>query len=108
MDKSLEYLLHHERKLAPPGVPVPTGTGVTGAQACSPSFQYNRVRALLFCPRCHGGKDAGLLLCWPCHQRQKRAYGGDYSKRVYVILNMLQTYLETHTATEALAYLGGE
>lgn len=44
--------------------------------------QYNRIRALAVCPNCREAKDAGLILCWPCHHTQKNRNDGSYSKRL--------------------------
>ena len=39
----------------------------------------SRVRADNTCPLCLGVKDKGLVLCWPCHRREKAANDGCYS-----------------------------
>jgi hypothetical protein len=41
--------------------------------------QHERVRALAFCVCCKQPKQIGLLICWPCHRREKAANGGGYS-----------------------------
>jgi len=70
--------------------------------------QYNRVRALNWCPRCFGAKDAKakLLVCWSCHTRLKRAYGGGHGpmERIYAPLDL---YLANHRDSAAIAWLGG-
>lgn len=71
------------------------------------TFQHERVRALIWCPRCFGHKGQDMLVCWPCNQRLKRAYSGGHGPmdRVY---DRLDAYLATHTPLEALSYLGAE
>ena len=34
-------------------------------------MDYPHVRSSIVCPLCHGHKEAGLLVCWPCY----RAWG---------------------------------
>ena len=69
---------------------------------------YNRVRALPWCPRCFGAKDAKdkLLVCWPCNTRLMRAYGGTHGpmERIYAPLDL---YLANHRDSAAIAWLGG-
>ncbi len=43
--------------------------------------QTPNVRAELTCPNCLQPKQAGLVLCWPCHHSQKRFNDGCYSKK---------------------------
>lgn len=43
--------------------------------------QYDNVRAHGTCPRCHGRKDKGLVLCWPCHHKEKGRNDGAYHPR---------------------------
>src|ERR1700676_4870170 len=68
------------------------------------TYQYNRVRALHWCPRCFGVKDYGLLVCWPCNTRLKRAYDGGHGPmgRVYPSLDL---YLANHRDSEARQWL---
>jgi hypothetical protein len=41
--------------------------------------QHERVRSLAYCICCGAPKEAGLLICWPCHRAEKRENGGAYS-----------------------------
>jgi hypothetical protein len=63
---------------------------VTPEQACTPVFMYHRVHALTWCPCClRQGKHIGLLVCWTCNTRLKRAYDGTHGPldRWYTVLN---------------------
>lgn len=42
-------------------------------------IDHPKVRAYSRCVCCGGLKDAGLVLCWPCHHKQKARNDGDYS-----------------------------
>ena len=39
----------------------------------------HHVRQDSTCPLCLGIKDQGLVLCWPCHRKEKAANHGCYS-----------------------------
>ena len=39
----------------------------------------HHVRQDSTCPLCLGIKDCGLVLCWPCHRKEKAANHGCYS-----------------------------
>ena len=55
--------------------------------------QQPHVRAFRTCICCGKQKDVGLVLCWPCHSKQKsRNYGG-YSKNINLALNNLERQL---------------
>jgi hypothetical protein len=59
--------------------------------------QYPHVRAQFTCVCCGGGKDRELLLCWPCHHKQKRQNEGGYSHRIESLLASLETRLRRQT-----------
>jgi hypothetical protein len=44
--------------------------------------QYPNIRNSVTCPNCQESKSIGLVLCWPCHHKQKHRNDGCYSKRV--------------------------
>ncbi len=69
------------------------------------TLQYDRVRALHWCPKCKRAKDKGLLVCWPCIIRLKQAYGGSYGP-MNRLLPKLDEYLFDHNESEALSWLG--
>jgi hypothetical protein len=75
-----------------------TGEQLLGTATQTP--QYNRVRALDWCPRCYNSKDMGLLVCWPCHHRLKRSYDGGHGpmERIYP---WLDRFLYDHRDAEA-------
>jgi len=61
--------------------------------------QHPRVRALPVCIECGGLKDAGLLLCWPCHREQKRANAGSYDNKLETNFELIETglvYVDQH------------
>jgi hypothetical protein len=70
--------------------------------------QYDRVRALHWCPRCFGVKDAKakLLVCGPCNTRLKRAYDGGHGPMEWIYPD-LDLYLANHRDSEAISWLGG-
>lgn len=67
--------------------------------------QYDRVRSLRWCPKCKNKKDQGLLVCWGCNLRLKRAYNGTYGPLEWLIPK-LDEYLFDHNETQALSWLG--
>ena len=89
-------------------IPEITGAvyAVTVPVTSTPTLQHDRVRAVTFCPRCFGTKDQGLLVCWPCHARLKRAYDGGYGRVMERRLVDLDIYLFDHTDRQALTWLG--
>lgn len=52
------------------------------------------VRRLHTCPLCEGSKDSGLILCWPCHRKQKMQNHGAYSPETEARIARLERYLE--------------
>ncbi len=63
------------------------------------SEQYDKVRQLVSeCPLCNRPKLKGLLLCWPCHQKQKERNDGDYSKATWAKIAALEASLTPETA----------
>lgn len=44
------------------------------------------VRSSYICPLCRNHKDQGLVLCWPCHRKEKAANGGCYSNTAETII----------------------
>lgn len=58
--------------------------------------QHEKVRAQHTCVGCNGPKATGLLLCWPCHRKQKRLNAGqlyDYSPEIEAKLDKLEEWL---------------
>lgn len=45
------------------------------------TMDYPNVRANIRCPLCPGGKEAGLLVCWPCYRAQGFRYGNPEAER---------------------------
>lgn len=52
------------------------------------------VRADGLCPHCGEAKTQGLLLCWPCHHKQKEHYDGDYGKLAKRQIAAREAFLE--------------
>lgn len=50
---------------------------------------YDKVRRLRTC-LCGDAKDEGLILCWPCHRREKRFNDGGYSAETLELLDTLE------------------
>jgi ribosomal protein L37AE/L43A len=51
------------------------------------------VRNQSFCVCCGSrSKDRGLLLCWPCHNRETFFNGGGYSKHTENMLDRLERH----------------
>jgi hypothetical protein len=67
--------------------------------------QFDRVRALRWCPKCKREKSPGLLVCWSCNNRLKRAYDGTYGP-LERLLPRLDEYLFDHNESAALSWLG--
>ena len=44
--------------------------------------QHSKVREEQTCIVCGGEKSKGLLICWPCHRRQKADHDGGYDPRL--------------------------
>ena len=42
---------------------------------------FPNVRAGALCPLCGSGKDAGLLVCWPCYRQNDLRYGNREEER---------------------------
>jgi len=78
---------------------------ITPSATATVTPQHNRVRALNWCPRCFAAKDPGLLVCWPCNTRLKRAYAGHGPMEP--IYPALDIYLAEHNDSEAISWLGG-
>lgn len=57
---------------------------------------HMHVRSMYTCPACSQPKDRGLLLCWPCHHKEKRIHDGCYSQRVELLLDALEREQGTH------------
>jgi hypothetical protein len=51
------------------------------------------VRADTTCPLCLHAKATGLVLCWPCHNEQKRFHDGGYSARTEARIATRERYL---------------
>jgi hypothetical protein len=64
--------------------------------------QFDRVRATTICVGCNGHKDVGLVLCWPCHRKQKAANDGGYSKAIEAKLDQLEVHQTMHAISVAL------
>ena len=45
-------------------------------------YQHDFVRKHKVCVCCGKPKAEGLLLCWPCHHKEKQRCDGDYSQLV--------------------------
>lgn len=58
----------------------------------TPDHSY--VRAHWTCPLCLGSKDKDMLVCWPCHTRQKHLNGGCYSKDVEAKIQDFDDFLK--------------
>lgn len=61
-----------------------------------PAMSHEKVRAQYTCVGCSGPKSAGLLLCWPCHRKQKQLNAGqlyDYSPEIEAKLDKLEETL---------------
>jgi hypothetical protein len=56
--------------------------------------QRIHVRKLRVCPLCNKPKDTGLVLCWPCHNKEKEENDGCYSARTERILDTLDSFAE--------------
>jgi hypothetical protein len=57
-------------------------------------MQYEtHVRADSTCPVCHGRKDHGLLVCWPCHRELKRQHHGGYGDKAEQAIAARESYL---------------
>ena len=54
-----------------------------------------RVRRGFTCPLCYASKDAGLVVCWPCHREQKRANRGCYSESAEATIAQFEDFLAT-------------
>jgi hypothetical protein len=67
--------------------------------------QFDRVRALHWCPKCKREKNQGLLVCWSCNIRLKRSYGGTFGP-LGRVLPRLDAYLFDHNESAALSWLG--
>lgn len=48
--------------------------------------QFPHVRALTICLACGGPKDAGLLVCWPCHNELKLIHDHGYGPDVDLLI----------------------
>jgi hypothetical protein len=81
----LDFLLHHAT--------ICLLTLNHGANIMSLSNQHERVRALSFCVCCKGPKAQGLVICWPCHRREKNANGGGYSVETELRIDRLERSL---------------
>ncbi len=56
---------------------------------------HPHVRACFVCVACGGSKDCELLLCWPCHHKQKSRNDGMYSNRVERDLDKLENEIRS-------------
>jgi hypothetical protein len=57
-------------------------------------IDYPKVRQLNVC-LCGYQKDAGLVLCWPCHRTEKELTGGGYTDETIWVLNNLEAVIVT-------------
>lgn len=53
-------------------------------------IDYPSVRRACFCPRCHGDKEMGLVLCWPCFNDEREQNDGGFSEALRDHLDMLE------------------
>lgn len=54
---------------------------------------HPKVRRSHTCVACGGPKDQNLLLCWPCHRREKRQNDYSYSEYIEHKLNAAEEEL---------------
>jgi hypothetical protein len=52
-----------------------------------------RVRQQWTCPLCLRSKDAGLVVCWPCHREQQRANNCAYSQEAEDTIRAFEDFL---------------
>jgi hypothetical protein len=52
-----------------------------------------RVRCGFTCPLCYGPKDAGLVVCWPCHRNQELENDGCYSEDAETTIAEFENFL---------------
>ena len=62
--------------------------------------EFPRVRAQYTCVCCGGPKDRELILCWPCHHKEKRMNDGSYSAAVEQALRDFELVLSDKYADE--------
>lgn len=55
--------------------------------------QYPKVRALTVCLACGGGKSAGLLVCWPCHNDLSVAHEHGYGMIMDRVIQVIDAQL---------------
>lgn len=53
---------------------------------------YPNLRNSPHCPLCSNEKDSGLVVCWPCHRREKW-HNGCYSERANQIIEAREQVL---------------
>lgn len=58
-----------------------------------PHMDYPHVRSRTLCVSCKGGKDRGLILCWPCHRRYKSS---GYPAGVQAALDRAEAHSALH------------
>lgn len=56
-------------------------------------IDHPQVRNWTLCPLCRDQKDIGLVVCWPCHRKEKRRNHGAYSDAAETIIESLERFL---------------